>query len=174
MRMRTCSILLAGLAMAAISPCLVFDESASLQSHINSVMGQYASAFRKKDAAACEKIIRANFATDYKSTDMKGKTIGLDEWITQDKQHMAMTKTVKSIHLSMGDVKVKGNMATGKGTFHLSALVGDEKDPKKTHKLEIQSKWNCTLKKVGKKWWVSEDKATMEKELLDGKPMPGM
>ena len=141
----------------------------------NAEMAKYVAAFKRKDLKAVEAIIRANFAKDYKTIDLKGKTTDLNYMLAQEKEHMAMLKKVEKMSLKISGLKVNGNTAVGKGAFSLDAIVsGDPHKPKETHKLHVESTWDLKMKKVGNKWWAAEDKTTSEKVLIDGKPMPGM
>jgi hypothetical protein len=147
-------------------------DNAALQKRINAEMAKYAAAFKAKDSKTCEAILRANFAKDYKTTDMQGKVTGLDHMIQQEKQHLGMIKSVNSMHLKVTDIKIKGDKATGKGSFHLEAtVVGDDKNSNKFHKLHVASSWDANFIRKSGKWWVSSDKTTSEKVLIDGKPI---
>jgi hypothetical protein len=84
--------------------------------------------------------------------------------------HLAGTKSVSKLNVKMSNVKVQGSNGTGKGSLHLEGVIFDQNDPKKTHTLKVEAKWNSKLKKVNGKWWIVADTTTHEKQWIDGKP----
>ena len=164
------------LALSTLGVCLVGfrgdQASSDLQRRVNAEMAKYVAALKKKDAKTCEAILRANFAPDYKATDLKGKVTGLDDMISQEKMHMAMIKNVQSATLKVSNVKINGDRATSKGHFVMNATVGDQKNAGATHKLHVSSSWDANFRKKSGKWWVQSDKTTSEKVTMDGKPLP--
>ena len=164
------------LALSALAASLVGfrgdQASADLQRRVNAEMTKYVAALKKKDAKTCEAILRANFAPDYKATDLKGKVTGLEDMISQEKMHIAMIKNVQSATLKVSNVKINGDRATAKGHFVMNATVGDQKTPSAIHKLHVSSSWDANFRKKSGKWWVQSDKTTSEKVTMDGKPLP--
>ena len=157
-------------SLVAFSATAQTSESAKLSSAINAQMDRWESFYKKKDAKGVEAIIRANFAKSFIDKSLDGQKMNLEQFIASHKMHLAGTKSVSKLDVKMSNVKLKGSTGTGKGSLHLEGVIFDQNDPKKTHTLKVEAKWNSTFKKVNGKWWIVADTTTHEKQWIDGKP----
>ena len=157
-------------SLVALSATAQTGESAKVSAHINAQMDRWESFYRKKDAKGIEAIIRGNFAKSFVDTAKDGTKMNLEQFVASHKMHLAGTKSVSKLNVKMSNVKVQGSNGTGKGSLHLEGVIFDQNDPKKTHTLKVEAKWNSTLKKVNGKWWIVADTTTHEKQWIDGKP----
>ena len=166
---RTLFVVTASLiALAALAQT---PEAVKVSANINGQMDKWESLYKKKDAKGIEAIIRANFAKSFVDIGLDGKKMNLEEFIASHKMHLAGTKSVSKLEVKMSNVKVQGTNGTGTGSLHLEAVIFDQQDPKKTHKLKVVSKWKSKFKKVNGKWWIVADTATEGKQWIDGKQM---
>ena len=157
---------LTALVAAAQTP-----EAVKVSASINGQMDKWESLYKKKDAKGIEALIRANFAKSFVDIGLDGKKMNLEEFIASHKMHLAGTKNVSKLDVKMSNVKLQRTNGTGTGSLHLEAVIFDQQDPKKTHKLKVLSKWKSKFKKVNGKWWIVADTATEGKQWIDGKPM---
>jgi hypothetical protein len=163
-------LFIATATLVALSATAQTTESAKVSAHINAQMDRWESFYRKKDAKGIEAIIRGNFAKSFIDTAKDGTKMNLEQFVASHKMHLAGTKSVSKLNVKMSNVKVQGSNGTGKGSLHLEGVIFDQNDPKKTHTLKVEAKWNSTLKKVNGKWWIVADTTTHEKQWIDGKP----
>src|SRR6185369_14011151 len=64
---------------------VAFDETSDFKAGIQKEMAKYIKAIKTKDVAGMEKVLRANFAPDFKDTDKTGRVINLQQTITSMK-----------------------------------------------------------------------------------------
>ena len=135
-------------------------------------MNGYMEAMKTKDPAKVEAIIKANFTPEFKDIDTKGKVMTRDQTIATMKQNISSIKSFKSLKLTVGNVKVKGNQAT---TVEHLVIKGTLADPGngKTMTIDVDATWNGTYVKKGGKWMCTSSKATKESVLIDGKEHSG-
>ena len=143
---------------------------ADMKSDWQKKLDAYCAAMKRKDVKACMAIVKDNFSPDFKYIPMKGKTIGLKEWLDQGKMEIEMTEKVKTMVFTIDKVTMGKDSAVMKTTIKFDGTV--KMDPKaKAAVMKGTSTADQKMVKKGGKWWITEIKATSEKTTLDGKPM---
>lgn len=159
------------LALSLVATGALASEASELRAHIQRAMNRYVAAFKKKDMRVQESVLRANFSPGFKAIDMKGKKSNLNQMIQMQLENNASIRSVKRISLNVSGIRVRGNKATGRGSFMLDAMIPNPGNPDKLSRLRVDSRWNMTLAKKKGKWWVIQDKATREVATVDGRRM---
>ena len=157
-------ILLCSIAFAADSP-------AQVRAAVQREMNGYIQAMKKRDLAAIEKIILANFAPEFKDTDIKGKSSSRDETIKAMKQNVASFKSISNASLNIVKMAVNGDKATSSEVFKLDGVVAGAGNGK-TAKISLDLAWTGTYVKRNGKWLCVASKSTKERVLVNGKPLP--
>ena len=144
-------------------------DTSRLFSIINADMDRFESLFKKKDTKGVEALIRNRFSKDFRDTGLDGKSIGLEQFIANQKGMIPAVKDVKYLDVKVRDIRVMGSTATGKGSMKLEAEMVNGEDPSKTNNLKVDKTWISTFKKVDGKWWIVSDKTASMKVWVDGK-----
>ena len=143
---------------------------ADLKSDWQKKLDAYVAAMKKKDLKACTVIINENFSPDFKYIPMKGKTIGIKEWLDLGKMEIGMTEKVTTMTYKIDKVTMGKNSAVMKTTIKFEGTV--KMDPKaKAGVMKGTSTSDQKMVKKGGKWWITEIKSTSEKTTFNGKPM---
>ena len=143
---------------------------ADMKSDWQKKLDAYCAAMKRKDLKTCTAIIKENFSPDFKYVPMKGKTIGMKEWIDLGKMEMDMTEKVTRMTYVIDSVKTGKDSAMMKTTLKFEGMV--KMDPKtKAGTMKVSSTSDQKMVKKGGKWWITEIKATGEKTTFNGKPM---
>ena len=143
---------------------------ADMKSDWQKKLDAYCAAMKRKDLKACTAIIKENFSPDFKYIPLKGKTIGLDEWLSLGKMEMDMTEKVTRMSYTIDKVTMGKDSATMKTTIKFGGIV--KMDPtSKAGIMKGSSTSDQKMVKKGEKWWITEIKATSEKTTFNGKPM---
>jgi hypothetical protein len=133
-------------------------------------LDNYCAAMRRKDLKACTAIIKDNFSPDFKYIPLKGKTIGLDEWLAEGKMEMQVTEKVTMMSYKINSVKQGKDSAVMKTTLKFEGMV--KMDPKaKAGIMTGNSSSDQKMVKKDGKWWIVEIKETSGKATYNGKPM---
>ena len=147
-----------------------FVATADMKSDWQKKLDTYCAAMRRKDLKACTAIIKDNFSPDFKYIPLKGKTIGLEEWLGEAKMEMQMTEKVTKMSYKIDSVKQTKDTAVMKTTLKFEGLV--KMDPKsKAGVMTGASSSDQKMVKKGGKWWIVEIKETSGKSTYNGKPM---
>lgn len=149
---------------------VAFDETSDFKAGIQKEMAKYVAAIKAKDVAGMEKVLRANFAPEFKDTDKTGRVTKLQQTIASMKANIAGLKSVQSAILKVESAKVANGKATTTEHFILKATIGsmDPKNPKKTSKLSVDSQWTATYVKRNGKWQCLSSKTIKETDTIDG------
>ncbi len=155
--------------------CLAFIGLASplpdLKSAMQAQMDLYVAAFKKKDTAAIESVVAANFAKDFVDVDIRGNKRTRDQWLAQLRQQLRMIRSVQRCVLKIESMAVKGNRATSMESMDLAATIPNMADPAKTSKLAVKASWSATYAKRNGKWWCVNSVAKTERVSIDGRPL---
>ena len=151
---------------------LALQDANVVKALIQKEMNGYVAAMKKRDAKAVEKFILANFAPEFKDTDMRGTSRNRQQTVDAVHQNLAMLKSVKGMTLNITSIKVTGNKATTTERMVLDATINGIADPAKPSTLKVDSTWNGTYVKKGAKWLCTSSKTIKEKVLIDGKAFP--
>ncbi len=152
---------------------VAFQDANAVKAVIQKEMNGYVAAMKQRDAKAVEKFILANFAPEFKDTDMRGTSRNRQETIDAVHSNISMLKSVKSMTLTITTIKVTGNKATTTERMVLDATITGIADPAKPSSLKVDSTWNGTYVKKGAKWLCTASKTVKEKVLIDGKVLGG-
>ena len=157
--------------LVAASAVLIASSSfADLKSDWQKKLDAYVAAMKKKDIKACTAIINENFSPDFKYIPMKGKTIGIKEWLDLGKMEIDMTEKVTTMTYKIDKVTMGKDSATMKTTLKFEGTV--KMDPKaKAGVMKGSSTSDQKMVRKGGKWWITEIKSTSEKTTFNGKPM---
>jgi hypothetical protein len=147
------------------------DSPAQVRAAVQQQMNLYVSAMKKKDGAAIEKVILANFAPDFKDVDIKGKARSRDETIQTMKQNISSFKSISNVSLRIVKMTVSGDKATSSEVFKLDGLIGGS-GKAKTAKIQLDLAWIGTYIKRNGRWLCTQSKSTKERVLINGKPVP--
>ena len=143
---------------------------ADLKSDWQKKLDAYVAAMKRKDLKACTAIINENFSPDFKYIPLKGKTIGINEWLDLGKMEIEMTEKVTTMVYKIDSVKMDKDSAIMKTTLKFKGTV--KMDPKgKAGVMTGLSTSDQKMVKKGGKWWITEIKETTGKSTYNGKPM---
>lgn len=156
-------------AVGLLSLCVAIEDPNAVKAVIQKEMNGYVAAVKKKDGATVAKFILANFAPEFKDTDLKGVSRTRQETIDKMNSNLSALQSVESMKLDITTIKVTGNKATTTERMVMAATIKPFQQGGKTAKLSIDSTWAGTYVKKGAKWWCTSSKAVKEKVLLDGK-----
>lgn len=162
-------IITAGLL--ALTLCAAVDDPNAVKASIQKEMNGYVAATKKKDAATVTKFILANFAPEFKDTDLKGNVRTRQQTIDAMKGNIGSLKSVDAMKLDITSVKVNGTKATTTEHMVMAATLNPFQQGGKPVKLNVDSTWAGSYVKKGNKWLCVSSKTLKEKVLLDGKPI---
>jgi hypothetical protein len=146
---------------------------ADLKTDWQKKMDMYCAAQKRKDVKGATAIIKENFAPEFKFIPLKGKAIGLSEWLAQGKMEIEMSETVKAMSITISDVKMGKDSAMMKTVVAFEGTV--KMDPKaKAGVMKVSSTAEQKMVKKGGKWWIAEIRQIAEKATYNGKPMAGV
>ncbi len=162
-------LLITAVALGALSvSTFARDESRNLKAAIQSEMDQYCAATKKKDFDTMEKIVHANFAKDYKTTDINGQTLTRDEWMSRIRQQMHSIKDIKQCDLRCESIQVKGDQAIASESIDISMTIPG-KSPKKFSEFRKHSTMTVVFAKANGKWLAKSSKTKTDSITIDGK-----
>lgn len=156
-------------ALFALAPAA--QDANAVKAAIQMEMNGYVAAMKRKDGAAVEKFVIANFDKTFKDTDITGKTRTRTEVIKLMKENLSMLKSVRTMSIKIESIKLVGGKALTTERMLLDATIVPMNPNAKTSTLKVDSTWSGVYVLKGNKWMCVTSKTTKEKVLIDGKPM---
>ncbi len=158
--------------------CLAICGSASANDHtelkrtVDSAFSKVAVAFKKKDQAAVDKLMRMFLSRDYVGIAIDGSKRNLAQTMAQMRQHLKTSKSISRMTMSVSNVKVTGTKGTATGEFNLTGVIHNDKARGKTSKLRVWEKSKDEYRKVNGRWMLVKSATLDGKVWIDGKLMP--
>ncbi|MHB8635751.1 MAG: nuclear transport factor 2 family protein [Fimbriimonadaceae bacterium] len=145
------------------------SSMADLRSDTQKQFDKYCAAVKRKDGKGIEKVLRANFAPDFKFIPKKGKSVNLSQWIADERMMISVTQTVISVSLHVDSMKMGKGAAAMTITLRYAGMA--KMDPKgKTGLLKYVATSAQTMVRKNGKWWITELKEGNSKSTFNGKP----
>jgi ketosteroid isomerase-like protein len=143
------------------------DANADARKAIQAAYDRNSAAGNKRDLAGSLTI----YTPDYVSTDKSGKKTDLKQMHDQMKLIFGMFKTFK-VTQSVQSLQLKGNEAQITLKSHLEGTLSNPQT-KQAHTFTADMASNETWVKTPKGWLNKRSNTISEKEMMDGKPLPG-
>jgi hypothetical protein len=155
----------------ALIAAIAVSRAADLRAQIEASNKVITTAMKKKDFATLSKEMKAGTTSDFKYMEA-GKTQSFDQMMQNMKAGLGMMNKLTVCQAKVLTLKQKGNGATTT-TEHtmVGTLMGQDK---KSHTMSFTGVSENTYVNQGGKWKMSSMNWKSMKQMMDGKPVPGM